>query len=284
MTPETIATYATVEWLSDVGRLHYADYWNDEAEERTKPFWILGGDFLRMESYLDEIRLPQQLYACATLARNRFGANLDGVGLDLGAGNLWAAAHLLKLGAVERLYCVEYSRHRLLKLGPAVLAHYGVPPEKIVLALGDLHDIPLPAASVDFALLSASFHHSDRPESLLAELRRVLKLDGVVLMIGEHINDLTWIDRTRHMVKFAASRLLSAAAQRRLLGRSLHVARCFPRDSDLLAGDDRLGDHAYSTAQYAALFASSGFQHICLRERGWAYQAFVLTPTGHSKS
>ena len=276
MSVNATAGYETVEWLSDVGRLQYADYWNDELEEQRKPFWVLNGDFARMEAYLNEIGLPAQLDQAVAVAKNRFGSSFDGVGLDLGAGSLWSAPHLLRLGAIERLYFVEYSRHRLLKLGPAVLAHYNVPPEKVVLALGDLHHIPMPDASFDFALLSASFHHSDEPARLLVELRRLLKPHGVVLIIGEHITELTWTVRMRHLAKFAASRL-PAALQRRLFHRVVHVERWLPRERDVVAGDDRLGDHAYTIGQYRALFEGAGFRFEQLRSRQWAYQAFVLT-------
>lgn len=274
------AGYPSVEWLPDVDRLQYADYWNDEAEERRKPFWVLDGDFSRMEAYLAEQRLPEQLDACVRLARERFQAVVDGTAMDLGAGSLWAAPHLFRLARLHRLYCVEYSRHRLLRIGPAVLAHYGIPPEKVVLALGDLHVVDVPDASLDLVLMSAAFHHSDRPAALLAELKRVLKSTGAVLLIGEHITEPTLGWRARHMVKYIVTRLLPPAVQVRLFGRSAHVDRFVPTEADLLAGDDQLGDHAYTGSQYSRLFTEAGFRYECLRRPEWPYQAFVLSPSG----
>jgi SAM-dependent methyltransferase len=277
---ESTTRYQTVEWLSDVARLKYADYWNDEIEERGKPLWIVNGDFRPLEDYLAQIRLPDQLRACVEFARDRFGRALNGVGVDLGAGNLWAVPHLLTLGSVERLYCVEYSRHRLLDLGPALLAHYGVPPGRVVLALGDLHHLDVQDATLDFVFMSLAFHHSDRPRQLLDEIRRVLKVTGVVVLIGEHVTEADARARFRHIVKFCVARLMPGAVQKRVLGRVLQVARFLPREEDLLVGDERLGDHAYTRARYHQMFEAAGFQSECLRRRDWPYQAFVLVPTG----
>jgi SAM-dependent methyltransferase len=277
---ESATGYPVVEWLSDVARLKYADYWNDESEERRKPLWIVDGNFHPLEEYLAQIRLPDQLRACIACARERFGRVLNGIGVDLGAGNLWAAPYLLALGSVERLYCVEYSKHRLLDMGPALLAHYGVSPGRVVLALGDLHRLEIGDGTLDFVFMSAAFHHSDRPQQLLGEIRRVLKPTGLVMLIGEHITDAGGGAVIRHMVKFCVARLLPRVVQRRVLGRELHVERLLPSEEDLLAGDERLGDHAYTHTRYQQMFAAAGFEGECLRRREWPYQAFVLVPTG----
>lgn len=231
-----------------------------------------------METYLSSTGLPDQLVACADTARDRFGRTLTGVAVDLAAGSLWAAPHLFRLGHVDLLYCVEYSRHRLLKLGPAVLAHYGVPADRVVLAIGDIHRIDLPDRSVDFILMSAAFHHSDTPEALLNEIRRILKPSGIVLIIGEHITEVHASNRLKHMAKFVAARILPAGVQMRLFGHTLCAHRFYPRDEDLLGGDERLGDHAYTLSQYQRMFTAAGFSAECLRKSQWSYQAFVLAP------
>ena len=126
--------------------------------------------------------------------------------------------------------------------------------------------------------LSAAFHHSDKPGSLLSEIRRVLRPSGIVIVIGEHISDPGLNDRIKHVAKFLVSRLLPTFVQRRLFGRSLNVARLIPREEDLLGGDDRLGDHAYTLGGYRQLFTAGGFVSETRRRPEWAYQAFVLAP------
>jgi ubiquinone/menaquinone biosynthesis C-methylase UbiE len=203
---------------------------------------------------------------------------LKGTGIDLGAGNLWAVPHLLALGGIERLYCLEYSKHRLFKLGPELLQHYGVPPERVVLVLGDIHHIQLPDGSLDFVFMSAAFHHSDNPSQLLAEIRRVLKPSGFVVLIGEHITEPGVRATLRHMAKFAVARLVPRALQQQLFGRVIVVERFVPTQEDLLAGDERLGDHAYTRDGYHQMFSRAGFEDECLRRPHWPYQAFVLAP------
>ncbi|HXQ24446.1 MAG TPA: class I SAM-dependent methyltransferase, partial [Candidatus Acidoferrales bacterium] len=176
-------------WLSDSPHraIEYSEYWNDEQNEQDKAWNILDGDFTKMESYLAQIGLVEDLRECLDACRARRGSGLGGVGIDLAAGNLWAAPHLLGSGDIEKLYCLEFSKHRLLKLGPKVLEHYQVPNDKVVLVYGSFYDLHLADGSVDFALLSAAFHHAEDPNRLLSEIRRVLKPDGVLMVIGEHI-------------------------------------------------------------------------------------------------
>ena len=208
-----------------------------------------------MEAYLTEIGLPAQMEESVRVARVRFGRGLGGVGVDLGAGTLWAVPYLFRLGTVDHVYCVEYLRHRLLKLGPAVLEHYGVSSDRVMLALGDIHRLRLADHSVDFVFRSPGVSTDpDTPGALLSEIRRVLRPSGLVIVTGEHMTDGSRPDRLRHMAKFVASRILPDAIQQRLFGRSLQVARLMRRDEDLLPGDDRLGDHEYTLAQDQQLF------------------------------
>ncbi len=139
-------------WLEpdEIEGQEYADYWNDESVEQSKEWNVLDGGFARMEAYLADVGLPDDLRAAVAAAGGRLGPT----GADLASGTLWSLPILVELGA-RRVYCVEYSRHRLLKLGPAVLDHYGIPEEVPVLALGSFYDIKLDDRALDFVLLLA---------------------------------------------------------------------------------------------------------------------------------
>jgi SAM-dependent methyltransferase len=195
----TILEYPTEDWLAPSEILAYSDYWNDEDVERSKAWWVADGDMQPMEAHLVRTGLRAQFDAVASFAA-RIGRPITGVGCDLGAGTLWATPLLLRVGA-SRIYSVEYSQHRLLKLGPIVLAHYGVRPDQAVLVRGDFSRLRLDAASMDFVFLAEAFHHADSPMQLLAEIRRVLKPDGVVLIIGEHDCDLRPLDYFKQPIK-----------------------------------------------------------------------------------
>lgn len=237
----------------------YADYWNDEEIEKGKPWYVSGDhDFPAMERYLDDVGLPADLDRALAALRER-GRDLSGVGIDLAAGTLWAEPRLLGAGPVERIYALELSRHRLLKLGPVVLDHYGVPRERVVLVLGSFYDLRLPDDSVDFAFLCQAFHHAERPSDLLAEVRRVLRPGGVVVIVGEHVVRARWY--LAHYAKLALGR----ATRRTLL----------PAAADVYPSDDA-GDHVYTRRAYGRLFAAHGFDHVRLRRRGSMYQGYLL--------
>jgi SAM-dependent methyltransferase len=269
-----VSTWTVERWLSEdtVAGIEYSGYWNDESAEREKPFHVVDNDFGKLEHYLQEVGLTDDLRACI----GTLEVPLAGRGIDLAAGALWAAPLLLNAGPVEQLYCLEYSKHRLLTLGPRVLEHYDVSPERVVLVYGSFYELRLDASSLDFAFLSQAFHHADRPAALLGELRRVLKPDGVVIIIGEHIV------RPRHYALYAARALASLAlprgAQRRVLGHELEVhVSLRPTATDVMPNDPLLGDHVYSASDYRAMFTGAGFAMRRVHRTRSHYQSFVLS-------
>ena len=254
--------------------MEYSAYWNDEDEETGKAGYILDGDFNKLEQYLAEIGVVRQLKECLNFLETNFQWKPRGIGADLASGNLWAPPFLLKAGSVEKIYCVEYSKHRLLRIGPRVLEHYGVPSDKAVLCLGSFYQLNLPDKSLDFALLSEAFHHAERPLELLAEISRVLRSDGAVIIIGEY--ELTRLDTIRHFCKFLISRLVPSRVQQRVLKRTLSVQAPFPRGQILI--DPVLGDHWYSENSYREMFSAAGFVSHKVETGVSQLQAFVLLP------
>lgn len=241
------STFEVRRWLDrdEIRAIEYSAYWNDEAVEQEKEgFWTLEGDFARMETCLTEK---------TTVARELEDLLREvapvGAGADLAAGTLWAVPQLVAHGA-EIVYAVEYSEHRLLKLGPGVLAHYGVPPERVVLCLGSFYDLRLEDAALDFVLLAQALHHADRPEALLHEARRVLKPGGTLYVIGEHL--VAGPPQERSLRRRLAESVPDSL-QVRLFGRSLRQP---PTE---LPVDPVLGDHLYWRRDYDRMFASTGF-------------------------
>ena len=274
--PPEARGFPVEHWLDprEIAGIEYSGYWNDEDVERGKEWYVLDGDFAPMERYLGDVGLVADLGACLRAAEELRGRPIEGVGVDLAAGTLWAARYLLAAGPVERLYCVEYSQHRLLKIGPAVLEHYGTAPPRVVLALGSFYDLRLPDDSVDFAFMSQALHHADEPDRVLVELRRVLRRDGVAIVIGEH--RVPARAQAAQAARVAASRL-PPGAQRRVFGHEIEVS-----DTGLAPETDRLaGDHFYTRRQYRDMFERRGFRHRLVRRRGAAFQSFVLwRPSG----
>lgn len=276
-----VSGYGVELWKSpaEIEQMAYTEYWNDEDIEKGKEWWILDGDFGKMETYLEKSYLDLQFQQVITFLKHNLGKSLEGCGADLAAGNCWAIPRLLAAGSVERVYAVEYSQHRLLKLGPSVLRHYKVPRDKVILCLGGFYELQIPNKSLDFVFLSQAFHHADNPHRLLLEIRRVLKADGSVLMIGEHIPHevpVTFRRYIRHFVKYAVARIVPRRTQERIFGRRFVAETLLPGHSSL-PPDPVLGDHYYRAHEYHDMFSRGGFKYYNLRISGSGFQSFILT-------
>lgn len=226
--------YAINYWLNCED--DYFDYWNNEEFEKDKEWYVLDGNFLKLEKHLEKTGLIDELL--------KYSNYMKGNGIDLAAGNLWAAPHILKYA--EKLYCIDYSKHRISKIGPVLLEHYNVLPEKIVVVCGSFYDLKIENNSLDFAFLSQALHHAEKPDKLLSEIYRVLKPDGVVLIIGEEvINELLFI-LSQFIKKLKGCKLV-----------------------------DVLGDHHYTSNQYRKMFLNAKFE-IIKDDKGKSNRAFVL--------
>lgn len=232
--------YQVEHWLNE-DMPKYAEYWNNENEEKKKSWYIVDGNFEKMEQYLKECQLPYDLLL--------FSSYMRGTGIDLAAGNLWAASYITPI--VDKLYCLEYSKHRLLKLGPLVLKHYNVPVDKISLIYGSFYDLHIADNSLDFVFMSQSFHHADNPDKLLSEIYRVLKPDGVVIIIGEH--KVQWLKEAIKMI----------------IGWENKV--------------NELGDRHYTYNQYRYIFERNNFEILEHNQRK-VFRSFVLNKKGASIS
>jgi SAM-dependent methyltransferase len=253
--------YLIENWLNEteINDIEYSSYWNDKRNEIHKEWNILDGNFARMEVYLQKSGLLSDFEKAVHVLKKEFNKSLEGVGIDLGAGNLWAVPHILVSGKIERLYCLEYSRHRLLDLGLRVLEHYQIPSEKVVLVWGSFYDLRLPSESCDFAILSQAFHHADKPDELLKGIRRILKPGGAIVATGEQLLNVN-AACMKHFIKFFISRLMPGTMQKKMFGRSFAIKRMIPRLKDLVVVDSILGDHFYPYGVYELLFKKNNFR------------------------
>jgi SAM-dependent methyltransferase len=271
-----VTPFPTEYWLSadDAARLDFASYWHDEQSEKLydNEFYILDGDFGKLEKHLESTGLPGDIDAAFELALKEFGVQPTGTGIDLASGNLWLAPRLLSRPGIEKLYCLEYSPHKLLKLGPALLEHYRVPRERVVLVYGSFLDLKATPGSLDFAFAVQAFHHAASPETLLREVSRVLRKGGLFFILGEHL--VSWMRiYAVHVARKAYAALgdsakVALAARRPSLHEKLSKApvssRWLPRTRQLALIDPTYGDHAYTMREYGRLFTSYGFEFATL--------------------
>lgn len=270
--------YNIENWISreDISKLKYFEYWNDKNEETSKEWNILDGNFEKMENYLKKVGLTSDLKNCIALLKNKYNLRLKGIGLDLAAGNLWSVPQLLSSELVDKMYCLEYSKHRLTEIGPVVLEHYNIPKDKVVLVYGSFYELKLSDNSVDFILLAQAFHHADKPKDLLTEIDRVLKPGGVVIIIGEHTVAVLKA-YFKNTVKYFLCKCMPAGMQEKIFGKTFHAKKLLVKPSDLFPPNPRLGDHYYTLRQYNEMFSSFSFrvEHI-KGTRESHFQSFVL--------
>jgi len=113
-------------------------------------------------------------------ARRALLAGARGVVVDLGAG---VGSNLPHLGpAVTMVHVVEPDPHMLRRLTPNLLRGTVVHPERA-------ETLPLPDASVDTVLATLTLCTVQDPVAAVAEIRRVLRPGGQVLVL-EHVVSL----------------------------------------------------------------------------------------------
>lgn len=112
--------------------------------------------------------------------------------LDVGAGIGWVECYILKHVDAEFI-ALDCNDDPLVGLGRSdkVKQHHNV---KFTSIVGDMHNIPLRDNSIDVVFTIDALHHFTNLESVLKEIHRVLKPNGVFLGVnepwrGEHVDE-----------------------------------------------------------------------------------------------
>lgn len=273
-------TWDVQSWLESeaIEHVETSAYWNDPRNESEKAWDVSDGDFEKMERHLIASGLIEQLSAALNTGREQ-GLSLRGIGADLGCGTCWAEPHLLQGTEVEKVYCVEMSRHRLLELGLLVLSHYHVDPRRVTLCIGDFNRLSLADSSLDWVFMSQAFHHADDSGALLREVRRVLKREGFVIMIGESPpRPFTASLLLRYTAGVALS-FLPRRVQQRLFGRQFRLGTPPWRKMRSSSDDARMGDHHYTLDEYRSIFKEAHYAaHEVVVPSSNTTHGFILTP------
>jgi SAM-dependent methyltransferase len=221
-------------WLDErtLSSIYSSRYWNDLDAERTKEWWIAGGDeaaFLRLRNYLEDSGLMDDYRIAENYIVNMTKPRLAVA--DLASGIGWTSSLLSRLPNVGAVHAVEISQHRLELLFPQAVKMFDGQWTKISRKLGSFYDLRFEDSSLDVVFLSSAFHHAETPLRLLTEIDRVLSAGGRLILIGEtHIS--RW-SIARRVVKLLMTK-------RRL---TTNFFELFPPD-------DELGDHYYRDSDY----------------------------------
>lgn len=257
--------YPIYQWnnKSELKQLESYQYWNNEAEEKKKEWDIRDGNFKKLNQYLWHSGLKRDLIKAIQLSGLRSKTKLRGI--ELGGGVCWSAPVLFNYLNILEMQFLEFSEHRITKIAPLILEHYRIPEDKVKLILGSFYEIKCPDESMDFIVLSQAFHHAANVECLLAEMNRVLKKEGVVIIIGEHNRG------TKFVFHCMAQRIWDI-----LCGEyhSEHIE--LYKQSGCLGVDKRLGDRYYSVWSYAKMFRKYQFECKRIRTSKEEHFGFIL--------
>jgi len=251
-------------WIThpEDNRILSSKYWNDEKEEEKKDWYILDGNTEKLMKYLKVESTLFKEYESITRYAEARHCHVRGSGIDIAAGVCWTTALLSRISVVEKIYALEISYHRLVKIAPAVFKLFHASTSKIIRVLGNFYSLKIPDESMDFCFMSQAFHHASEPHELLSELKRVLKPNGFILIIGEDpISDLRYVKAfMKNLVKLGMSSLgFKTNATKKI----------FPRISDLFPVDKVTGDHHYHIRDYRRIFREEGFELKHNRGRGF---------------
>lgn len=170
--------------------------------------------------------------------------------LDLGCGAGWLTALLTREPHVREVVAWDGSP-RLLGELPVTVDLLGGSIDKVESVCGEFLPLLIEDGSIDLAVMSSAFHHSDRPGDLLDELRRVLR-PGASLVL---LNETPW-----HRLAMAAFSLrMAATALANLIGPRSRLRHTGHLAADHALYDSKLGDRAMTLPQWRHLARSCGW-------------------------
>jgi len=142
------------------------------------------------------------LYSQAVNLLKSVDVELKGIGLEAGSGVCGFSSNICNLcDSVDKIYAVE------LVPTLSILARDVTIPficnnntNKIVNVVGSFDDIELNDKSVDFIIEVESYHHSDDILKSLKEAYRVLKPNGIIVLLDRSHNDSLTEEQREHML------------------------------------------------------------------------------------
>ena len=103
--------------------------------------------------------------------------------LDVGCGTGWLAQEIAQRG--PSVYALDLSRD-------GVQGAKRMSPASITFLLGDVYDLPFSDAKLDGVILSEIVEHLEKPSAAFAEVHRVLKPAGKVIITVPYKEKIRW--------------------------------------------------------------------------------------------
>ncbi len=169
-----------------------------------------------------------------------------GKGIDLGGGVACISSTIARKPSVESIICVEVTEEVVKLCQPIVIREIlGHDQHKVIPCIGDFNQLQLESDSLDFAVAWGSLHHSYQLVDTLVECKRVLKPEGLLVVIERAHDNST--------PEAEINRMLNIEYDEAFLTRTY-------RDSEMILTRRDNGEHEYRYVEWADAFHKSGFQ------------------------
>lgn len=168
------------------------------------------------------------------ISHDAFGARVAGSVLDMGAGTCWATAKLSQLDRVKEVVAVDMSERFLTSTGVRIIRHYKGDESKIKFCVSSFNHVPFDNNTFDCVFLIAAIHHSLSPAKTLLEANRILKDEGVLIVIESPAPVIRLKGRRSHSIRVSretgATELCYTKGDLEYLIRWAHFDRvaCYP--------------------------------------------------------
>ena len=173
---------------------------------------------------------------------------IKGIGIDLGGGVGCISSTLAKNSNVEKIFCVELVEEVVKLCQPIVKKQILKDQhEKVISVVGDYNFLELPSNSVDFAISWDAIHHSQDPVITFRECKRVLKKNGVFIIIDRSHNNSTSDEEIERILNITYDEEFLKKNYRRL-------------DEKLTRKEN--GEHEYRFYEWKEFFQKAGFELI----------------------
>ena len=173
---------------------------------------------------------------------------IKGIGIDLGGGVGCISSTLAKNSNVEKIFCVELVEEVVKLCQPIVKKQILKDQhEKVISVVGDYNFLELPSNSVDFAISWDAMHHSQDPVITFRECKRVLKKNGVFIIIDRAHNNSIPDEEIERILNITYDEEFLKKNYRRL-------------DEKLTRKEN--GEHEYRFYEWKEFFQKAGFELI----------------------
>jgi ubiquinone/menaquinone biosynthesis C-methylase UbiE len=172
--------------------------------------------------------------------------------LDLGAGTGWLSAFLSTFPNVEQIDTLDSDRNNLEVMLPQIIERMKGDTSKIHPVLGLFSPLLVPDQQYGLIVASSSIHHAPDLFDIMRELRRVIKPDGVIILLNELPRTFDgYIDYMLHLFYLMLDRVTK---------KSMTKYEEKISASGILY-DPKLGDIAYASYQYGIAINSAGLEY-----------------------